>query len=311
MISFDELRKHWDAGTTKQAGYVRIVPDHPLDIHVGLDKSGRRSFSLVVGKKKLDIEGSSLVDIHPVLAGDGNYAEVFSLISNGYEELFLKLFWDLIDFTYHDTSPLYSWIARYKQWQKLLSPAGNNYLSRNQEKGLLGELLYLRELLNDGNQEAVQGWQGSMRADQDFVFSTGWAEVKTVNSASESIKISSLQQLDREDIGNLVVYFLDRVENGNNPLNLVSVINDIKNYLSQKDIQEENRFESKLALAGYNDSDADYYRDHYFYLQGKNIYSVDKVNFPKLTVNNLPYSRAVTNCTYSLALAAIEGFKIG
>ena len=56
----------------------------------------------------------------------------------------------------------------------------------------------------------MTAWQGPEGCDQDFEFETGWAEVKTVKISATEVSISSLQQLEREDVGRLIVYFAEK-----------------------------------------------------------------------------------------------------
>ena len=60
-------------------------------------------------------------------------------------------------------------------------------------------------------QNAVQGWVGAEGADQDFMYSEGWYEVKSIGISAASVTISSLEQLDCTLAGELVVVRIDKV----------------------------------------------------------------------------------------------------
>lgn len=89
-------------------------------------------------------------------------------------------------------------------------------MSANAQKGLIGELLYLEYLIDqNGVKHAFESWVGPDGSDQDFLLDDSWTEVKTTTISSDSINISSLEQLDRDDFGRLVVYFMDKVDSPN------------------------------------------------------------------------------------------------
>ena len=99
-----------------------------------------------------------------------------------------------------DPKPHEKIVVQYKKWLRLLQQIGNGLLPPHSQKGLIGELLYLAELIDKhGEDAALSKWVGPEGADQDFYFEKGWAEVKTTIIAGTSIQVSSLQQFDRAD----------------------------------------------------------------------------------------------------------------
>ena len=111
----------------------------------------------------------------------------------------MKIFFCGCAGTYDSQQPLTDFIMRYKNWQKFLQYMKGDVMSFQRQKGLLGELLYLKEILISMDKEAaVEAWVGPEGSDQDFVFSDTWTEVKSVALSAESVSISSLQQLYQE-----------------------------------------------------------------------------------------------------------------
>ena len=115
------------------------------------------------------------------------------------------------------------------------------------QKGLIGELLYLADLIDKYNEDiALNSWVGPDGCDQDYNFEIGWSEIKTTIISGTSIQVSSLQQLDRTDKGQLIVYFLDRTTScGNNTISLDEVIAQIMSKI--KLYNNKNLFAIKLA----------------------------------------------------------------
>ena len=144
--------------------------------------------------------------------------------------------------------------------------------------------------------------QGS---DQDFVFPNEWAEVKAVSISSTEVTISSLQQLDREDDGLLIIYFMDKTtSSGKQTISLNEVIGEIR--AKTFDLRLRNVFDCKLAKYGFLDKDAESYKEYRYRLVEKHTFSVGH-SFPRLTRKNIPV--AITNAKYGINLAIIDSFR--
>ena len=61
-----------------------------------------------------------------------------------------------------------------------------------------------------GVEKSVLSWIGPREAAQDFVVDDTWYEIKTIASSSEAVTISSLEQLDSNQQGELVVQYADK-----------------------------------------------------------------------------------------------------
>ena len=206
-----------------------------------------------------------------------------------------------------DQKPIEKIVAQYKKWLRLLQQIGNGLLPPHSQKGLIGELLYLADLIErHGENKALGEWVGPEGADQDFNFEDGWAEIKTTIIAGTSIQVSSLQQFDRADEGTLVVYFLDKTSSAGS--NTISLNEAVKKVFS-KVASQANRdlFELKLAKSGYQSKNADDYSSYRFKLSGKRLYCVSK-EFPRLTKNNIP--SAVIEAQYRIDLPSIDTFRV-
>ena len=103
-------------------------------------------------------------------------------------------------------------LKRYAAWLKLLQHKNSALLGVAAQKGLIGELLYLKDRIERGMPvaDALAGWVGPEGADQDFVYEDGWHEIKTTGAESAKVTISSAEQLDSAQSGELVVMRVDR-----------------------------------------------------------------------------------------------------
>ena len=120
-------------------------------------------------------------------------------------------------------------------------------LGEMEQQGLFGELSYLKEELENGNEKALDCWEGIYKNKHDFVFDDKSVEIKTTrNQTRLNILISNENQLDNTFVNelNLVVYRLEKVNIGKT---IIDLYNDILNLISQNKI---NQFKSKLVKAG-------------------------------------------------------------
>jgi hypothetical protein len=98
-----------------------------------------------------------------------------------------------------DDRVFHIFLTRIRAWQEFMRREGDGLLSPEAEIGLIGELLFLRDVLDIGMRPvtATEGWQGPLDGLHDFVFGTGAVEVKaTAAVGGFPAAISSLEQLD-------------------------------------------------------------------------------------------------------------------
>ena len=128
-------------------------------------------------------------------------------------------------------------------------------LSENAQKGLIAELAFLAEAIEQGMNpaDALAGWVGPESADQDFVYTDGWHEIKATGASSTMVTISSVEQLDSIVPGELVVYRIDKCAPAQiGAATLYQTIHDIIAKLAASP-NSINDFIMKLASVGYID----------------------------------------------------------
>lgn len=305
-MTFKEFVDKWNSMPLRGNGFLALGIDHPLDLQIGHSELDYKSIVIVDSGLIDNIEDSYAVKVSNLAFSSNRTALSFQLVHPEYEEVFLNLCWDMIISSRDAKSPLDSLVGRYKKWQKFLKQSKREKLSTQLQKGLLGEMLFLKRSMKErGEAEAIRAWLGPEGGDQDFVFEEDWVEVKAVAMASQDVSISSMQQLDQEMKGRLVIYTLEKTTPGDNRITVNRMAQNIKSLIEEE--QNQELFDIKLFLYGYRKDEEGYYEQNTFRLVECREYSVNK-EFPKLVRNNTP--KEVTACKYSLSLSAIEKYRI-
>lgn len=151
----------------------------------------------------------------------------------------------------------------------------------------------------------MDAWQGPEGGDQDFLFSDTWTEVKTVALASQTLKISSLEQLDQDTKGFIKVFILEKGQNNDENYNLPKVVAQIHDTLLPLPFLRD-RFDMKLFKTGYREEEEDMYKNNNFRLIESRTYYVDE-QFPKLTHKNV--RPEIVFASYELSLSALDSYR--
>ena len=301
MIDFENLRSQWEKTLKIERGYT-FVDTSPLESYIGYDEKLRRTL-LIICKHEMKIPPSSkTVEISQYKRKDGKFNLSLSLISENEKAVFVEMCRDLITFAENsqdETEALKKFWVRYSHWQNLFAGVARDLLSEEKQRGLIGELLFLREqiLNNRPLKETVAGWLGPLKEHQDFSYGEMWYEIKTVAEQAEKVQISSIEQLSPETPGELVVYRLAKTSDG---FTLNSIVKDLSEMLS-KNPSATQKFEVLLFQTGYVEREE--YSEHNYRIAENIKFAVDG-SFPRLTRNNLP--TAVVDASYTLNLRELE-----
>ncbi|MCR2823319.1 PD-(D/E)XK motif protein [Lederbergia panacisoli] len=309
-ITNETLLQKWNALTYNANAFVRIDASHSLEWYIGYENINQKVLLLVAEYESDTLPSSKSIQVSSGKRVDGNWVLSFKLIRAEQEDVFIRLCSDLIESSrnqQNNLSGLEFVISRYNQWAKLMEIYKTGVLSESIQKGLIGELYYLKEVIEGGMSlgVAVNGWLGPEKADQDFIFSDGWHEIKVVGLSSNVVTISSLEQFDSTLPGELIIYFLDKTAHYDiNGFTLHSLISEIWECLSSHR-EAFNNFNEKLLQIGYIDL-PEYQKQ--FYRLGKVCkYEVDD-KFPKLVKGNVP--NQIVSAGYQLSIQAIEPWKV-
>ena len=285
--------------------FSRVSPDHPLELHIGLDEKGRKAIELREKFKPRKVISSGSIEVNQYSKQEYNTIR-FSLCNDEVGGLFYKFCDDLIEQTKNineEGTGYPSIVNRYYQWKKLFVSSNKNLLSESEIMGLIGEILFMRDCLGQeiGIENALYGWSGQELTHKDFSYEDSWYEVKAINSGKSAVRISSLEQLDSDIDGELVVYSLEKMSEAFDGITLNKlVIETAKRFSVQDDI---DKFLNKVAAQGYEYNN--YYDGYVYSIAGFYRYYV-KGDFPKLTKRMVP--NEIIKASYEIDLSLISNY---
>ena len=144
-------------------------------------------------------------------------------------------------------------------------------------------------------------WKIHKDSSRDFVFDDTWDEVKTIETSKNYVTISSLDQLDNDSEGRLVIYRLNYA-NDTHSFDLNEKVDELKSVVG---FQAEAELSKKLLAKGYSYSTE--YEKHRFVFDGRMDYRVDD-QFP--TIRRTDVDPAILNAKYDLDIGMIRRWQI-
>lgn len=287
--------------------FIRFGDNRHLSLYIGRDENARYSFDFRGKYKPVRISSSDVIVVEQYKDG-GMLTLRFSLENNDLLEYFCTFCQDLFDsvkVTSDDETAYHTLRSRYYSWRQLFRP-NNARLTEAEIMGLIGELLFLKDnmISERGIDVALESWMGPEKTHKDFSDQQDWFEVKTINFGKESVRISSIEQLDSDIDGTLVVYELEKMSPSFEGIRLNQLVNSIIALLVNT--HQRETFMAKLQLFGFefsNDND-----NLVFALKNQYMYKVDNGNFPRIHRSLLP--EAISRVQYELLLSEIEPFKL-
>ena len=200
-----------------------------------------------------------------------------------------------------------AFLGQLSRWQKFLT-ASSEGLSEEKQRGLWGELQFLREhLLPVLGSPGVAGWKGAEEAHQDFQFATVAIEVKTTLAKQpQVVRITSERQLDDSAWPMLVLYVIALDVRDGGGETLPSLVASLRAGLA-RDPAAQEQLEDGLLLAGYLDSHVGRYADRGYLVRSETVLHV-RSGFPMLAERSLP--AGIGDVSYGLSVAACEPFAM-
>lgn len=287
--------------------FTRISPLHIIDLYVGLNEHGRYAIKYRGNFiPEPGIKSVAGIEVKQYQNEDFNTLQ-FSLIYNDNKELFFTFCEDIIETTrfISDKRKAYKTILdRFYSWKKMFA-VQKKLLSESEIMGLIGELLFLRDFLFEkyGKGEALKSWSGQELTHKDFSYNDKWFEVKAIHSGKESVKISSLEQLQSTNEGELVVFSLEKMSASYDGIKINDLALNILNSLeldAQKDM-----FLGSILSQGFTFNES--YDEFVFALISMTRYLVNS-SFPSLTKDDV--NEAIIKVQYDLSLAIINNYII-
>lgn len=234
------------------------------------------------------------------------------LLNKQHKDIFSTLCEDLIfgvsDVTNEQTL-VEKLLERLAKWQSLFEKVGKQGLSDEAQRGLYGEIYFLRVFLNNAMDKnyCLKSWLGPEKSIQDFQYSNWAVEVKTTHGNNhQKIHITSERQLDDSIIEKIFLYHLSldiRIGNGES---LNSLIDEVLELLNENTMAL-NLFKLKVLESGYYDIHRPLYEERGYTIRQENLYRVTG-NFPRITENQIPIG--VGDVKYSIVLSESEEWRI-
>ena len=206
------------------SGYLtrRVMPESSHDMYLAVEKpANTRLFMIRI--KKASVESSDIFpaskgfEVKKVVMPDydkEHMALQLILIDSHYNDIFSVLVQDIIDRIAplpDEQKAIAMFISRLQQWQSFLKKGHPVILSEEAQRGLYGELDFLRQyaIPNLGAEIAFTSWIGPKNYPQDFRFGNTALEVKTsIAKQHQKIFIASERQLDDSGEGDIYLYHL-------------------------------------------------------------------------------------------------------
>lgn len=285
--------------------YSRFDGEHPFDVFLGIDQSGRKSLALVMSARRERITSTKTIDTQFFKRDDGKLMLCFSLIDDQLKDIFYKFCEDIIESTRLNNKEdgFAPAVDRWNTWINFFSKSSLP-LSENEVLGLIGEVYFLQNVMIDkyGKEIALDSYIGTDQAHKDFEVHDTWYEVKSIHNSVRTVKISSIEQLDANTTGNLEIITFDQsttTYEGNITLNKL-----ISGFRSTLDRKWQLLFDEKMRKASYLEDER--YDEYNFLFVGIDEFTVTS-DFPKLTKESLP--SGITKASYEIDISAIQRFK--
>lgn len=252
------------------------------------------------------------VEIYTLQSDPENKIELYIyLLDNDLKDifsLFIQNILEEIEKSVTESEAIKTTLNVVSKWKKLFDKINFNGLSLEQQKGLIGELLFLNTLLDDEKTiaNALNSWTGAEQDFQakDFTLGSVGVEVKFTASKQPRIKVSNERQLDAENLSELflILYSTEAVKD--NGISLNSIVEQTRQKISTE--EERSIFNTKLQLNGYFDEDKEHYGRMYS-LKRTFVFNVSS-EFPKIIKGQLPLG--IYDTSYSIEISAVENFIV-
>lgn len=299
--------------------YRRYAVDVRPDIYIAFRAPEKlRCIAFKISTHILFDEGrwQKLKDIKiEILTDDSDKSKKFLLIlltNKQYKDVFATLCEDLIfgvSQVVTEQNLVEKLLERLAKWQSLFDKVGAQGLTDEAQRGLYGEVYFLRFFLNNSADiyGCIKSWLGPEKSIQDFQHANWAVEVKTTHGNNhQKIYITSERQLDDSVIEKIFLFHLSLDVRTGNGESLNVLIDEISGLLSNNTMAS-NLFKLKLLESGYFDIHRHLYEEKGYIVRQENLYRVS-ANFPRITEKQIP--TGVGDVKYSIVLSESEEWRV-
>ncbi len=321
MMRIENIWQELETDKSLQSGllYKRYSGKVQPDVYVALKAperlrciaahiSSSSSFDVITWDKFRDIKIQYLPDPKDT----GRQFLIVLLLNSQHKDIFSTLCEDLINKVAdisQENMLINELISRLEKWQLLFEKIGRQGLSEEAQRGLFGELYFLRKFLKQSVdiEFCINSWRGTEKAVQDFQFADWAVEIKTTHGKNQQkLYISNERQLDISIVPHIyLIHFSLEIREGFGE-SLNQIVLDLSNILSNSPAAF-NIFKLKLLEAGYFEHHSEYYENTGYSIRQENIYNIT-TDFPKITESMIP--SGVGDVRYSLVISANENWTV-
>ncbi|AFZ92736.1 PD-(D/E)XK motif protein [Bacillus velezensis] len=303
---------------------LRLVLVDPVAVFAGINPiSEQRILFITAGKKSWEKEqiislpkwkGMTIsFDFHSKIGPFENEYVVAISQEKGYDtDVFVSVLQNVLETITlkAETEELYPLLYRtLDKWKAFFSKGGFKKLTEEQQKGLFGELYYIKKWIekNPGIPPTlINCWEGPLTGRLDFNMLHHCIEIKTVTEKiGKKVKISNEKQLTLTEAVQSIYLYVCFIENsrthGTSLDSMVNIIRDLIESMSQEILLVFNEL---LIKAGYRDGE---YAENLFAINSVEVYDANE-KFPRILPESL--HSAVSHVSYSIDLKACEEFLL-
>ena len=296
----------------------RVDPDLPWGIYWAVDldrrcllvlrhESESKPESRLPRLRGLEIESRSP-------ASAPYYSLVLRLLEGEHREIFHRLCPDIVSATENagtEKEAVALFLGRTWRWHRLLQGRRADRLSEEEQKGLIGELLVLRDVLFPitGIETALRSWTGPTGAPKDFELGTLCIESKARRgAATPQVAIASEAQLDTSGIDVLYLHVADVTgapSGASAAVTVSDVVMTVVDEVAAKAPALADLLDQRLLATGF-DAEVDY-SDSRWLVGSIHVFDVDE-GFPRISAADVP--AGVRDLRYAVSLADCEPFRL-
>jgi hypothetical protein len=295
------------SGAVKPDVFVALQhPEKFLCVYVAISKTSEVNIS----------NFSNLQEIQVDLFASPNEADksilIFKLLNFEHKDIFSVLCEDLIASISEETNEkriIREVFNRFEKWKSLFSKIGLQGLNPEEQRGLFGELYFLRKFLklNSDFLAVINTWAGTEKQIRDFQSGCWAVEVKTTyGNNHQKVHISSERQLDITNLEDLFLYHISLEQQQNSGETLNDIVDSVIEIL-RTEIIALNKFKGKIYEVGYFDLHRNLYESIGYHIRQDVFYKVEN-DFPRIEENDLRIG--VGDVKYSIILSQCESFSI-
>lgn len=313
-----DLKTKWIelSGYNITTGYksLRISAECFCELYIGLDKDSNRCLILTwPDEKRLDFTGVQKENLCIYYYREKNMI-LLQLMDNEFKDLFDDLIISLhqgIKDLYHVDEYCSFFINAFYRWSEFFEDRKSDLLSEDIIKGMIGELIVLKKLINESKDISINNilnaWRGPYDKGNDFELENRNIEVKTKSSSGVEIKISSEYQLEVEQGKGLYLIVVSIDSNNISGIHLRDIVSNLKTMINEssgdatilwKALRQKNITQKTLIQ----------YDNYRFQPISLICYDCTQNGFPRLSKSNIP--EAINGLKYNLRTSLIEKFII-